>query len=313
MKSVKRLTLSICSAALAAGLALTACGGTRNQNTAQPPDASATSTAAETSSSTAAAATPAATSAAVTAAAAGDNSWADIEAANVLKLGLDDSLPPMGFRNEKNEIVGFDIDLAKAVTERLNIQLELVPIDWNMKQNELDAKNIDCIWNGYSYSDERAKVNELTDAYLKNEQVVVTMKNSGIATLADMAGKRLALQETSTAEDALEAAVDFKTTLAEVVPFKDNVTAFTDVEAGQTDAILLDSTVANYYISQQVDPGAYVVIPEPLAVEDYMIGFRKGDVALRDKIQNTLKEMGADGTAAQISQKWFGRDIFTLK
>ena len=77
-----------------------------------------------------------------------DESLKYVQDRGKLIMGLDDSFPPMGFRNEQNEIVGFDVDVAKAVAEKLGVELVLQPIDWNAKEQELATKNIDCIWNG---------------------------------------------------------------------------------------------------------------------------------------------------------------------
>ena len=238
-----------------------------------------------------------------------DNSWERIQSSKTLRIGLDDSLPPLGFRDEQNQIVGFDIDVAKAVCETLGITLPPVPIDWSMKFNELDANNVDCLWNGFSYSEARAEKCTLSKPYLNNNQVLVTLKKSGITSLTQMAGKALSLQEQSSAEQALEEKTDFKNSLGQVVTFKENITAFKDIEAGQTDGLLIDSVMAEYYIAQQADPNQYVVIPEPLATEAYVIAFKKGDNALKNQIETALSELKKNGRLAEISKKWFGQDI----
>ena len=110
--------------------------------------------------------------------------------------------------------------MAREVAKHLDIELELVPIDWSMKQQELDAENVDCLWNGYSWTEERAEACALTKPYMENMQVLVTMADSNIQSLDDMAGKKLSLQEGSTAELALDDAAEFKDSLDEVVPFK---------------------------------------------------------------------------------------------
>jgi polar amino acid transport system substrate-binding protein len=241
-----------------------------------------------------------------------DASWTAVETKGKIIMGLDDNFPPMGFRDEKDEIVGFDVDLAKEVAKRLGIELELLPIDWKMKQNELDAGNIDMLWNGYSYTEERAKDNTLSAPYLENDQVVVVMAKSGIKDLDGLADKTLALQEESSAEQALDAAADFKASLKDIVPFRDNVTAFLDLETGHSDGLLIDKVVGEYYIAQKnIDD--YVILDESLAPETYVIGFRKGEVALKDKIEETLRAMKEDGTLAKIATAWFGSDVTIFK
>ncbi|NLC84910.1 MAG: amino acid ABC transporter substrate-binding protein [Ruminococcaceae bacterium] len=226
-------------------------------------------------------------------------------------MGLDDSFPPMGYRNDKNEIVGFDIDLATEVTKRMGVALKLQPIDWAQKFSELNSGLIDCIWNGYTLDEERKRETNVTDPYLKNRQVVVVRNDSTYQTLADLKGKRLGVQAASSATSALDSATDFKASLKEVVEFKENVTALLDLEAKGTDALLIDEIVAGYYITSQNKP--FRILDESLAAEEYGIGFRKNDQSLRDEVQKQLKAMAADGTLATISTKWFGKDITTIK
>ncbi|HHV41823.1 MAG TPA: amino acid ABC transporter substrate-binding protein [Clostridiaceae bacterium] len=237
-----------------------------------------------------------------------DDSWTKIEEKGKIVMGLDDNFPPMGYRDENNEIVGFDVDLATEVASRLGVELELLPIDWKMKQNELDAGNVDLLWNGYSFTEERNEDNTLSAPYLANDQVVVVMSASGVTDLAGLADKTLALQEESSAEQALDAAEKFKASLADIVPFRDNVTAFLDLESGNSDALLIDKVVAEYYVSQK-NEADYMILGESLAPETYVIGFRKGEVAFKDKIEETLRDMKADGKLAEIATEWFGSDV----
>ena len=225
-----------------------------------------------------------------------------------LILGLDASFPPMGFTDEKTgEIVGFDIDVAKEVCSRLGVTLKCQPIDWAAKEMELNAGNIDCIWNGMTITDERKESMSISVPYLQNEQVVVVKNDSGISALADLAGKKLALQAGSSANDALDAAADFKASLGEVVPMDENMTALMDLNIGGVDAVLVDIIVANYYIT--INDYPFTVLEESLAPEQYGIGLRKTDAALTDAINNALFEMVKDGKLAEISNTWFSSDI----
>jgi ABC-type amino acid transport substrate-binding protein len=165
-----------------------------------------------------------------------------------LTLGLDASFPPMGYTNEVGDIVGFDIDVALEVCARNNWELILQAIDWDAKELELNGGNIDCIWNGMTKTEARDESMSLSLPYMNNEQVVVVLVDSGITTLGELAGKRLVLQAGSSAEDALNDSPEFKAGLAEVNTMADNMTAFMDGEIGGSDAILLDSVVANWYI-----------------------------------------------------------------
>ena len=224
-----------------------------------------------------------------------------------LVLGLDDSFPPMGFRNDDNQMVGYDIDLAKEVAKRLGVQLVPQPIDWNAKEQELNTGKIDCIWNGFTITDERQKAMTFTKPYLRNAQVVVVKKGSGYATLASLKGKKVGLQAGSSAADALEAAKAFRASLEEVVEFKDNLTALMDLEARGVDAVVMDLIVANDNIKRSGK--GYAVLKESLAPEVFGVGFRKGDLALRDAVQEALDAMKPTARWREDDHQWFGSDI----
>jgi polar amino acid transport system substrate-binding protein len=123
-------------------------------------------------------------------------------ARTTLIVGLDDHFPPMGFRDDANNIVGFDIDLAKAVGEKLGFEVSFQPIDWAVKEQELEAGNVDCLWNGFTLTEERREQLTVSEPYMKNRQIVIVMADAEVAGLADLAGKRLALQSGSSAHDA---------------------------------------------------------------------------------------------------------------
>jgi polar amino acid transport system substrate-binding protein len=244
---------------------------------------------------------------------AGDDSLQYIKDRGKLILGLDDAFPPMGFRDDKDNIVGFDIDLAKAVCEKLGIELELQPVKWEAKEQELNTKNIDCIWNGLSLTPEREEQLTMSKPYMQNNISLVVMNDSKIATMADMKGKSLAVQSGSSAEEALDAEENkaFKDSIGTVNGFDDYVTALMDMETGNSDAVLMDSIVADYIITSQGKD--YKVLDETLLPDQYSVGFRKGDKALCEAVENALKELKADGTLAEISTKWFGSDITTIE
>ncbi len=229
----------------------------------------------------------------------------------VFVLGLDDSFPPLGFRSDDNEIVGYDIDLAKEVAKRLGVEFRAQPIDWDAKEMELETGKIDCIWNGFTITEERKAALSFTEAYLNNEQVLVVRADSGINSLADMKGKIVGIQSGSSAQEAVDDNPAFAASIAKTIMFKDNITCLNDLDIGGVNGVVMDSIVANYSIAQTKKP--FKVIEEPLANEAYGVGFRKNEPELRDAVWAILKEMQADGTVTAISQKWFGRDISVIK
>lgn len=226
-----------------------------------------------------------------------------------LVLGLDDSFPPMGFRDTDNTIVGYDIDLAKEVTKRMGVELVITPIDWDYKERELNDGNIDCIWNGMSVDDERKEKMNLSEPYMENRQVVVTLSASGINDLAGLSGKSVLLQAGSTAVGALDSRKDVKDSVKEATEVPDNVQAMMELGQGTGDAVVMDEVVARYYISKSDNPDQFKILEEVLSDEVYAVGFRKNDQSLRDEVQKILGEMKADGTLKTITEKWFGSDI----
>jgi polar amino acid transport system substrate-binding protein len=242
--------------------------------------------------------------------AAGDQSLQKVKTAGKFVLGLDDSFPPLGFRDENNQIVGYDIDLAREVCKRLGVELVPQPIDWNAKEQELNTGEIDCIWNGFTMTPERQEALLFTPAYLRNAQVVVVNGSSSYSTLASLSGKNVGVQAGSSAQDALDGAADFKASLSQVIEFKDNLTALMDLETGGVDAVVMDLLVANDNINRSGKD--FRILSEDLAPEEYGIGFRKADTALETKVWETLLAMAADGTVATIATKWFGADISVI-
>lgn len=230
-----------------------------------------------------------------------------------LIIGLDDQFPPMGFRDENNNLVGFDIDLATEAAKRAGLEAVPTPIDWTTKELELNGDKVDVLWNGLTITPERQEAMLLSTAYIANAQVIVVKTDSGIATLADLAGKVVGLQDTSSADEAY-AACAAAGTEAELIKAADNISLFNDLKIGRIDAVVIDKVFADYYIAENGE-GMLVTIEEQLADEEYGIAFKKGNDELADKILSALQSMVEDGTAAEISKKWFGEDriIFNYK
>jgi polar amino acid transport system substrate-binding protein len=239
-----------------------------------------------------------------------DNSLQSILNKKKFIMGLDDSFPPMGFRNENNEIVGYDVDLAKEAARRLGVELVLQPIDWNAKEQELNTGQIDCIWNGFTITEERKKNLLFTPPYLKNAQVIVVKASSPVQALKDLAGKTAGTQAGSASIEAIESAPEFKSSLKEIVQYRDFLTALMDLDVGGIDAVVIDLVVANDNINRS--GRAFRILGETLDEEEFGVGFRKNDKALADRVWAILLDMAKDGTAARISTNWLGADISTI-
>lgn len=230
-----------------------------------------------------------------------------IKEKGVFVVGLDDTFAPMGFRDDGGEIVGFDIDLAKEVVKRMGVEIELKPINWDSKMMELNGKNIDVIWNGLSITEDRKKELLFSDAYLDNKQIIIVKSDSDIQTKADLADKVIGLQTGSSAETALNADAETAASIKEVSDYPENTTVLMELEAGRLDAAVMDEITGRYYISKK--PDQFKVLEEDFGRESYGIGFRLEDKSLVDEVNRIMREMKEDGTAAEISIKWFGEDI----
>jgi polar amino acid transport system substrate-binding protein len=222
-------------------------------------------------------------------------------------IGLDDNFPPMGFRDDKNQLVGFDIDLAREAAKRLGAQVEFKPIDWSAKEAELNGHRVDALWNGLTITEERKKNIAFTAPYLENRQIIVVTNDSPIKTKADLAGKTVGVQDGSTAADAVERDAATAKSLKELKKFSDNVTALMDLKTGRLDAVVVDEVVGRYYLTKK--PGEYRVLDDNFGTEEYGVGVRKDDTALLASLQDALTKMKQDGAAGAISTKWFGKDI----
>lgn len=230
---------------------------------------------------------------------------------NELIIGLDDSFPPMGFRDENNEIVGFDIDLAKAVCDKLDMELKLQQISWASKEQELDSGNIDCIWNGFAYSEERAKTMTLTEPYIKGEMYFVLPNNSNIKNQEELKGKKIGVQTGSVQELDLENSEFGKN--IEIIEYSDYLTAFMDLETGGVDAVFTSSIIGNYLIKSKNKDFVTIDSKDISKTNGSVIAFKQGNTELRDRIQNALYELKREGVLEDISEKWFGKNMIIVK
>lgn len=236
----------------------------------------------------------------------------DIAARTKFIMGFDANFPPYGYMDEDGEYIGFDIDLAQEVCDRLGLELVKQPIDWDSKDMELSTGSIDCIWNGFTQTKERMDQYTWSDPYVDNSQVFVVSEVSGIAKQADLAGKIVAVQADSSALAALEGeeCAELTASFAEMMQIPDYNTAFMNLEMGVVDAVAMDIGVANYQMASRGE--GYVILDEYLATEVYAIGFLLGAEELRDAVQEQLDAMVLDGTFNEIATKWDVQDSVIL-
>ena len=242
----------------------------------------------------------------------GDKTGGDsADGKETLTVGFDQSYPPYGFVGDDGKYTGFDLDLAQAVCDKNGWELKLSAIDWDAKDMELNSGTISCIWNGFTMNG-REDDYTWSEPSVDNSQVFVVKEDSGIASFDDLAGKTVAVQTDSSAQAALDEDenADLKNSFKELLVVGDYNTAFMNLEAGAVDAIAMDIGVANYQLESR--GGGFTILDEPLAAEQYAIGFKKGNTELRDKVQKTLDEMAADGTFEKIAENWDLQDSVTL-
>lgn len=237
-----------------------------------------------------------------------DKSLDQIKAKGSFVVGLDDAFPPMGFREKgSDDIVGFDIDLAKKAAEKLGVKVVFKPVAWDGIILSLNKGDIDVIWNGLTITPEREQKIRFSKPYLDNKQIIVVKTASALKDKAGLNGKTVGLQLGSSSEAALNSDSATAKTLKEVKKYSDNQLALLDLEAGRIDAVVVDEIVGRYNISKK--PGVYRVLSDNFGTEAYGVGFRKNDLSFCNALDSVLSEMKKDGSADAISKKWFGEVI----
>ncbi|MFC0234579.1 amino acid ABC transporter substrate-binding protein [Vagococcus entomophilus] len=237
--------------------------------------------------------------------------WAELKKKGTVVVGVDDSFVPMGFRDDKNHLVGFDIDLAKAVFKELGVKVKFQAIEWSMKETELKNGSIDVIWNGYTMTNDRKEKVSFTNPYLKNDQIVVSLKKNNITTIEQLKNKVLGVQQGSSGADALnDSPAQLLNKIKDQTPvlYDTYAEAFLDLKSGRIDGLLIDRVFAEYYISHEKSEKEYATMKTSFATENYAIGVRKGDSAFVKALNQALKTNYENGKAKEISEKWFGED-----
>ena len=243
---------------------------------------------------------------------AGDASWTYIEEKGELIVGLDDTFAPMGFRDEENNLVGFDIDLANAVGDQLGVEVKFQPINWDSKELELESKNIDCIWNGMSATPERMESMSLSYKYLNNKIVVMALdENVTVTSGEDMANYNIGTQADSAALETMKADPAYDSFAENITEYDTYDQALMDMQAGRVDCIVVDQVLGEYKNSKLQEK--MIVCDYDFGDDYYAIGFRAGETELTNKVNDAIKALIDNGTAAEISNNWFGKDIVVFE
>ena len=229
-----------------------------------------------------------------------------------LIVGFDAEYPPYGYMDDDGEYTGFDLELAQAVCDLEEWELEKKPINWDSKDMELNSGSIDCIWNGFTING-REDDYTWSDPYLNNEQVMVVAADSGIEKLDDLAGKNVVVQAASAALDALNSDdnKDLTASFASLTENPDYNTAFMNLDSGAADAIAVDIGVAKYQLSQR-EEGKYVILDEPIQSEEYGIGFKKGNDELKDTVWEEVLKLYDAGEVDKLAEKYEVADMLCI-
>lgn len=237
-----------------------------------------------------------------------DSSLQKVLDAGRLLFGFDADFPPMSFADGNEEIVGFDIDMLQEVCRRLGVEFIKRPINWDTKEEDLNSGMVDCI-GGLLITPSRAEKMNLSEPYLKEALIFVVTGSSSARSIRDLKGKKIGVQSGAKPQEALKTLDIYKE--VSVVTLKNNLDILQELKLGTLDAGLVDSVNAYYFVSLSSE--RYFVLPERLGEEKFAIGFRKNDKTLRDRFQEIISEMKADGTLGKISEKWFESDITIVR
>ena len=242
------------------------------------------------------------------------DNWDKYQEQGSITIGFDNTFVPMGFEEMNGQYTGFDIDLAEAVSEKLGFKVQFQPIDWDMKETELQNGTIDAIWNGYSATDERREKVAFSIPYMENQQVLVTKKSKQIRSVEDMKDKTLGAQAGSSGYLDFEAQPDLlknRVKDQKANQYQSFNEALIDLKNDRIDALLIDRVYANYYLQSEGILNDYNVFSAGFESESFAVGVRPADKRLLQALNQSFVELHQEGKFQEISQKWFGEDVAT--
>jgi polar amino acid transport system substrate-binding protein len=226
---------------------------------------------------------------------------------DVITVAVDDTYPPMEYRDDNNNLVGFDIDFANALSEKLGVKFEFKSIAWDGIFEGLKSENYDCIISSVSMTPEKMETFDFTKPYLANGQVIVVKPgDNSIKAPADLAGKSVGVQVNTTSDIACTKQLD--KTKFELKRYDDIIQTFDAMSAGHIDCIVVDYAVAIDY--QHKSPDKYAISTAQLTNEPIAVCFKKGS-PLRDKFQKALDVIKSEGKLSEFSKKWFYGEDYT--
>jgi len=238
-----------------------------------------------------------------------DKSLYQIKAKGFFIVGLDDQYPPMGFHNQdSNEIIGFDIDLAKEAARRLGLKVQFKPVICENLINSLNKGDIDVVWNGMAITDERKERIEFSKPYFSSRQIVMVALDSTITTLNMLKGKKIGLQLGSSSETALNNETDLVKQIKEMKKYENNTIALNELVSKKIDAVIINEFVGRWNMAKK--PGVYKILTDNLGSEIIGVGMRKNDLTFKEALDKVITEIKSSKAGDEISKKWFGENIF---
>ena len=242
-----------------------------------------------------------------------NSDWEYIKGKGKLTIGIT-LFAPINYYDENNELIGFDTELAKAVCEKLGVEVEFIEINWDSKEIELNSKNIDAIWNGMCITEERKQNMSMSRPYLYNTQAMVMKADKEADIMADIAGKYVVAEQGSTGEGKLQGTIADDDTVvvsakeyfkdANYTPVDSMAKALMEVKSGIADVALVDSVCALAMVGEGTDYDDLTVnLDNNFGLQEYGIGFRVGS-DVTELVNNAIIELTKDGTVAQIAEKY---------
>lgn len=224
--------------------------------------------------------------------------------AKVYVVGTDAAYAPFESQNEKGEIVGFDIDVVRAVAEKAGIQVKFVNTPWEGIFNALAQGDRDLVVSAVSITDERRQTMDFSDPYFEARQLIAVPKNSKVTAFADLKTLRVGVQTGTTGDGAVTGLLG--KTSVNIKRFESTPLAFKELEAGGVDAVVADNGVVEHYVANNPGGGFKTVSDPAFVPEKLGISVKKGNAELLAKLNKGLADIKADGTYARIHTTWFG-------
>lgn len=233
------------------------------------------------------------------------NTLDKVKESKVFKIGLSPDYPPFEYTNDKNEIVGFDIDLSNAIAEKLGAKTEIVTVPFDGIVQGLKSNKFDMVASGFTVTEKRQNEVLFTDNYLNSGQyIVLNTENNDIKTVEDLKGKTIGVGIGTTSADAAKKIEGVK----EVKEYNKTPEGLLDLKNKRIDAVVVDKPVCDYYLDK--DKGSYKKIDANIEEEPIALAFKKEDTQIQQEVNKILKELKEDGTLSKLSEKWFGFDAY---